>query len=164
MKRVYGSGLVIGLLTVVLGSGLAYGHGFGGHGHGGGGESELMPPVVGMIAGHSAIHSVMSADKANLQSLFSAEKTAHETLVQDLASGSSNVPTDLTNLQTAQNNLLAEKVKLAQQVYAGLSSTQKGQVSSFLTQWTALKQSQQQARMALFQQFKGSQAAQSDTP
>jgi hypothetical protein len=162
MKRVYGSGLVIGLLTAVLASGFAYGHGFGGHGHGGG-ESDLVPPVVEMIAGHGAIHSVVAADKTNLHNLYSQVQTAHQQLVQDLAAGK-DTTTDVQALHTAQNNLLAEKVKLAQSVFAGLTATQRTQVSQFLTQWTAMKQSQQQARMALFQQFGASRAASSDTP
>jgi hypothetical protein len=164
MKRVYGSGLVIGLLTAVLAAGVAYGHGFGGHGHGGGfGDSDLVPPVVGMIAGHSAIHSAIAADKTNLHNLYSQVRTAHQNLVQDLAAGK-DTGADVTALENAQNALLAEKVKLAQGIFASLSATQRTQVSSFMTQWSAMKQSQQQARMALFQQFGGSQAAQSDTP
>jgi len=56
-------------------------------------------------------------------------------------------------LETAQNNLLVEKVKLAQNILSNLSATQRTQVSQFMTQLASMKQSQHQQMAQLLQQF-----------
>ena len=144
MKRRFGLSVAGGVLAVVLVSGAAYAHGFGGGHHG------LIPPIVGHLVSHDQMRAIFEADKSNLKTLHSAARTAHEQLENDLIAGK-DTTADLQALQTAQNNLMAEKVKLAQQILATLTDKQRTQVANFMTQWRALKQQQWQ----LFQQFGG---------
>jgi Spy/CpxP family protein refolding chaperone len=144
MKRRFALSVAGGLLAVALVSGAAYAHGFGGGHHG------LVPPIVGHLVSHDQMRAIFEADKANLKSLHSAARAAHEQLENDLIA-SKDTTADLQAVQTAQNNLMAEKVKLAQQILATLTPQQRTQVSNFMTQWRALKQQQWQ----LFQQYGG---------
>ncbi len=144
MKRLFGLSVAGGLLAATLLSGAAYAHGFG-HGHG-----MLVPPIIGSMVSHDQIRAVFEGDKTNLQNLHSQVRTAREQLENDLIAGN-NTTSDVQAVQTAENNLLAEKVKLAQQILALLSPSQRTQVSQFMTQWRSL-QSQQ---MQLFQQYGG---------
>ncbi len=156
IKTIYGRSVVAGLLTAGLVSGIAYGQGFGGwHGpHG-----SLVPPIVGRLIGHDQIRSAIAADKTNLKNLFSQVHKARQQLVSDLVAG--NDPTsDAKALGSAQSNLLAEKVKLAQNILGKLTPAQRTQVSQFLTQWNSLEESQRQQRIQLLQQFGGAGAAQ----
>ena len=73
-----------------------------------------------------------------------------EQLENDLVAGK-DTTADVQALQTARNNMLAERVKLAQQVVALLSPAQRTQVSQFMTQWRSLKQQEFQ----LFKQYSG---------
>ncbi|GEM_PF-2297670 len=142
-------------LLVTAGTGLAEGH----HGHGG-----LMPPIVWKMMSPDQIKSAISADKTNLKNLHMAVWNARNQLTLDLVSGkdSSVITADQTALETAQNNLLAEKVKLAQTILANLSSFQRSQVTQFVAKWQAMQQQQRQQREALFQQFNGNTAGASD--
>ena len=142
MKRRFALSVAGGLLAVALLSGAAYAHGFGGDHHG------LIPPIVGHLVSHDQMRAIFEADKGNLKSLHSAERAANEQLENDLIAGK-DTTADLQAVQTAQNNLMAEKVKLAQQIFATLTPQQRTQVSSFMTQWRALKQQQWQ----LLQQY-----------
>src|SRR5215469_15870873 len=144
MKRRFGLSVASGVLAVALVSGAAYAHGFGEGHHG------LIPPIVGHLISHDQMRAIFEADKSNLKTLHSAARTAHEQLENDLIAGK-DTTADLQALQTAQNNLMAEKVKLAQQILATLTDKQRTQVANFMTQWRALKQQQWQ----LFQQFGG---------
>lgn len=144
MKRRFALSVAGGVLAVALVSGAAYAHGFGGGHHG------LIPPIVGHLVSHDQMRAIFEADKGNLKSLHSAARTAREQLENDLIAGK-DTTADLQAVQTAQNNLMAEKVKLAQQILATLTPAQRTQVSNFMTQWRALKQQQWQ----LFQQFGG---------
>jgi hypothetical protein len=148
MKRRFALSVAGGLLTAALVSGAAYAHGFGGDHHG------LIPPIVGHLVSHDQMRAIFEADKSNLRSLHSAARSANEQLENDLIAGK-DTTSDLQAVQTAQNNLMAEKVKLAQQVLATLSPAQRTQVSNFMTQWRALKQQQWQ----LFQQYGGAPQA-----
>ncbi len=150
MKRVYGSGIMIGFLMTALVSGMAYGQGFG-HGHGGG-HGGLVPPIVRRMISPEQMHAAIAADKANLKNLYSQVHTARHQLVQDLVAGK-DTTSDVQALTTAQNNLLAEKVKLAQNILGNLSTAQRTQVSQFMTQWSSMEQSQRQQRMQLLKQF-----------
>ena len=150
MKRVYGFGIVIGLLVAALVSGMAYAQGFGhgpGHGH-----NDLVPPIVRRMISPEQMHAAIAADKTNLKNLYSQVKTARQQLVQDLVAGK-DATSDVQALNTAQNNLLAEKVKLAQTILGNLPTTQRAQVSQFLTQWSSMEESQRQQRMLMLQQF-----------
>ncbi len=156
MKK--GLGLVaFGLMAILVtsGMGLAEGH----HGHGG-----LMPPIVWKMLSHDQIKSAIAGDKTNLKNLHTAVRSARKQLTLDLVSGkdSSVIGTDQAALETAQNNLLAEKVKLAQTILANLSASQRSQVSQFVTQYQAMQEQQMQQRHALFQKFGGSTAGAED--
>jgi len=144
MKRRFALSVAGGVLAVALVSGAAYAHGFGGDHHG------LIPPIVGHMVSHDQMRAIFEADKGNLKSLHSAERSANEQLENDLIAGN-DTSADLQAVQTAQNNLLAEKVRLAQQILAILTPQQRTQVSNFMTQWRALKQQEWQ----LFQQYGG---------
>ena len=160
MKRIYASGLVMGLAITAIVSGIAYGAGTGhGHGHG-----SLVPWIVHRMVTRDQMHAAVASEKSNLKTLYSAVHTARQQLTQDLVAGK-DTTTDVTNLETAQNNLLAEKVKIAQNILSNLTSTQRTQVSQFMTQFSAMKQSQHQQMAQLMQQFgaDGSQAGE-DTP
>jgi hypothetical protein len=148
MKRRFALSVAGGVLTVALVSGAAYAHGFGGDHHG------LIPPIVGHLVSHDQMRAIFEADKVNLKALHSAARSANEQLENDLIAGK-DTTADLQAAQAAQNALLAEKVKLAQQVLATLSSQQRTQVSNFMTQWRALKQQQWQ----LLQQYGGAPQA-----
>ncbi len=150
MKRVYGSGFAIGLLMAALISGMAYAEGFG-HGPGRGHDA-LVPPIVRRMISPEQMHAAVAADKTNLKNLYSQVKTARQQLIQDLVAGK-DATSDVQALSTAQNNLLAEKVKLAQTILGNLSAAQRAQVSQFMTQWSSMEQSQRQQRMQLLQQF-----------
>ena len=151
MKTIFGLGAVIGLAAIALmpATGFAEGH----HGHGGG----LMPPVVWKMLSHQQVKAAIAADKTNLQNLHSAVRSARKQLTLDLVAGKDTTG-DITALETAQNRLLAEKVKLAQSILANLSAAQRTQASQFVTQWQAMEDQQTQQRHALFQQFNGSTA------
>ena len=102
------------------------------------------------------MRTIFQAEKGTLQNLHSQVRTARQQLETDLIAGNSTA-TDLQTLQTAQNGLLAEKVKIAQEVLASLSPTQRTQVSQFVTQWRSLKAQQ----MQLFKQYGGGPEASS---
>lgn len=161
MKTVYGSGVAIGLLMAALVSGAAYAQEFGhgpGHGHDG-----LVPPIVRRMISPEQMHAAMAADKTNLRNLYSQVHKARQQLVQDLVAGK-DAASDLQALKTAQNNLLAEKVKLAQNILGKLSTAQRAQVSQFVTQWNSMEQSQRQQRMQLLKQFGPSKDAPAPAP
>jgi len=148
IKRVYGSSLVAGLAITALVSGIAWGAGTGhGHGHG-----SLVPWIVHKMVTPEQMHAAIAPEKGNLKTLFAAVRTAKQQLAQDLVAGK-DVTTDVTNLETAQNNLLAEKVKIAQNILSNLSATQRTQVGQFMTQFSSLKQQQHQQMAQLMQQF-----------
>jgi hypothetical protein len=152
MKTIFGLGAVIGLAAIALMP--AIGSAAGYHGHGGG----LMPPVVWKMLSPQQIKSAISADKTNLKDLHSAVRSARQQLTSDLVAGKDTTG-DVKALETAQNNLLAEKVKLAQSILAKLSASQRTQAAQFVTQWQAMQAQQMQQRHALFQQFNGSTAS-----
>jgi len=159
MKRVYCSSLVIGLVMAALVSGIAYGDGSKhGRGHG-----SLVPWIVHRMITPQQMHSVMAAEKGTLKTLYSQVNSARKQLSQDLVAGS-DTTADVQALQTAQNNLLAEKIKIAQAILSNLSSAQRTQVNQFMTQLSSLKQSQHQQMTQLLQQFGGSQQGNQDTP
>ncbi len=152
MKRIYGSSLVIGLVVAALASGIAYGQGPGhGHGHG-----SLVPWIVHRMITPQQMHSALAAEKGTLKTLYSQVHSARQQLSQDLVAGK-DTTTDVANLETAQNNLLAEKVKLAQNILSNLTAAQRTQVAQFMTQLSSMKQSQHQQMTQLLQQFGGSQ-------
>lgn len=144
MKRLFGWSVAGGLLAAALLSGAAYAYGFGGGGH----HHSLVPPIVGSMVSHDQLRSIFEADKTNLHNLHSQARAAREQLETDLVAGK-DTAADIQALQTAQNNLLTERVKLAQQVLANLSPAQRTQVSQFMTQWRSLKQQEWQ----LFKQY-----------
>jgi hypothetical protein len=152
MKTIFGLGAVIGLAAIALmpAIGSAEGH----HGHGGG----LMPPLVWKMLPHQQVKAAILADKTNLENLHSAVQSARQQLTLDLVAGK-DTSGDVTALETAQNNLLAEKVKLAQTILANLSAAQRTQASQFVTQWQAMQNQQMQQRHALFQQFNSGTAS-----
>ncbi len=150
MKRVYGLSVVVGLLITAIATALAYGQGFGpgsGPRHG-----SLVPWVVGRMIPRDQMRSIVEADKTNLKNLHSQVHTARQQLIQDLVAGK-DIASDMQTLESAQNSLLAEKVKLAQNILGKLSPSQRGQVSQFLTQWNSMEESHRQQRMQLLQQF-----------
>ena len=144
MKRLFGLSICGALLAGVVAVGTAHAHGFGGDHH------NLVPPIVGHMVSHDQLHAIFAAEKGNLETLHSQMKTAREQLENDLVAGK-DTTADVQTVQTAQNNMLAEKVKLAQQIMATLTPAQRTQVAQFMTQWRALKQQQWQ----LFQQYGG---------
>ena len=152
MKRIFGLGAVIGLAAIALmpAIGSAAGH----HGHRGG----LMPPVVWKMLSRQQVKSAIEADKTNLQSLHSTLKSTRRQLTLDLIAGK-DTTSDVQALKTAQNNMLAEKVKLAQTIMANLSASQRAQASQFVTQYQAMEDAQMQQRKALFQQFNAGTAS-----
>lgn len=158
MKRISGSSLVVGLLMAAVASGIAYGAGPK-HGHG---QGSLVPWIVHRMITPQQMHSALAAEKTNLKTLYSQVNAARKQLTQDLVAGN-DTTTDVANLETAQNNLLVEKVKLAQNILSNLSAAQRIQVSQFMTQLSSMKQSQHQQMVQLLQQFGGSQSGQ-DTP
>jgi Spy/CpxP family protein refolding chaperone len=127
---------------------VAYGYGKGY------GSDALLPRIVGRIlqpAQKQQIHSLLAADKSNLKNLRAQVHAAQEKLNDDLLAGN-DISSDLQQLETAQNQLLAERVSLEQKIVANLSPTQRQQISQFRTQWRSLHEQQQQ----LLQQFGGS--------
>ncbi len=157
MKRVYhGSGIVVGLLMAALVPGMASAQGFG-HGPGRGHDG-LVPPIARRMISREQMHAVMAADKANLKKLYTEAKAARHQLAQDLIAGK-DTASDLQALGTAQNNLLAEKVKLAQTLLSKLSAAQRAQVSQFMAKWSSMEQSQRKQRMELLKQFGGGKGA-----
>jgi hypothetical protein len=154
MKRSYGSSFAIAFLIVAIVSGVAFSQGFGPHRpHGG-----IVPMIVGRMVGRQKVHSVIAADKANLKNLHSQLRAAHLQLVKDLVAGN-DTTSDVAALETARNNLLAEKVKLAKTILANLSKSQRAQVSHFLTEWNSMRESQRQERMKLLQGLAGAKSA-----
>ncbi|MGH7934122.1 MAG: hypothetical protein ACREQN_13305 [Candidatus Binataceae bacterium] len=157
MRKLSGAGVMVTLLAVALVSGgVAYGQGFGhGHGHG-----ALVPwPVHHMVSSEQA-HAVMAKEKDNLKSAYQAVHAARQKLVEDLVANN-NTADDVSALETAQNALLQEKVKVAGEMMSGLSSAQRQQASKFLNDWNSLRQTQRQQRLALFQELGASQGADS---
>ncbi|HKN00445.1 MAG TPA: hypothetical protein VJX23_08000 [Candidatus Binataceae bacterium] len=148
MKRKYGLSVAGGILAAALISGVAYAHGFG-HDH-----ENLVPPIVGHMVSHDQMRTIFEAEKGNLQNLHSQVRAARQQLETDLIAGN-NTGSDLQALQAAQNGMLAEKVKIAQEVLASLSPAQRTQVSQFVTQWRSLQAQQ----MQLFKQYGGGPAA-----
>jgi hypothetical protein len=159
IKRVFGASVVAGLALTALVSGMAYGAGGMSHGHG---HGSLVPWIVHRMITPAQMQAAVSGEKSNLKTLGAAVFTARQQLTQDLVAGK-DTTTDVTNLETAQSNLLAEKVKIAQNILANLSATQRTQVSQFLTQWSSLKQSQHQQTVQLLQQFGGTGQSSSST-
>lgn len=160
MKRLQVVGAVIGLLGAALICGMAYAQGFGHHG----GHQGLLPPMVGHLVSRQQIRSAIAAEKTNLKNLHAALKTAREQLEDDLIAGNTaKTATDLQALETAHNNMLAEKVKIAQTIAASLSPEQRAKVAQFVTQWRSMKEQQMQQRKELFKQFGGAEGGQ-DTP
>ena len=147
MKRLFGLSICTALLAVVVAAGTARAHGMGGH-------HNLVPPIVGHMVSHDQLRSIFQSEKENMQTLHSQLRTAHEQLEDDLVGGK-DTTADVQALQTAQNNMLAEKVKIAQQILASLTPAQRTQVAQFMTQWRSLKQQQWQ----LFQQYGGASEA-----
>ena len=152
MRRQFGLGICGALLAALMAVGTANAHGFGGSHH------NLVPPIVGHMVSHDQLRSIFEAERGNLHTLHSQMKTAREQLENDLVAGK-ETSADVQALQTAQNNMLAEKVKLAQQILATLSPAQRTQVAQFMTQWRSLKQQQWQ----LFQQYGGAPQAPQDS-
>jgi len=151
MNKVCGKLLVIGIATAGLATaGIAYANGFGHeHGHG-----SLIPPIIHQYVTHEQIQAAISPNAATLKSDYGAVKTARQQLETDLIAGNSTaVQTDVQALETAQGNLLQEKVTVAEAILANLSSTQRTQVGSFVTAYRAMEQQNQQSRQALFQQY-----------
>lgn len=158
MKRIYGSSLMVGMVMAAMVSGIAYANGpTRGHGHG-----SLVPWVVKKMVTPQKIHSAVAGEKANLKSLYSQVHSATQQLSQDLVAGK-DTTADVQALETAQNNLLAEKVKIAQNILSNLSAAQRTQVAQFMTKLSALKQSQHKQMAQLMQHFGGSQSSE-ETP
>lgn len=152
MNKVFGKLVVIGFATAGLATaGIAYAQGFGhGHGH----HDSFLPPIIHQYVTHEQIQAAISPNAATMKSDFSAVKSARQQLESDLIAGNSSaVQTDVQTLETAQNNLLQEKVTIAQAILANLSSTQRTQVGSFVTAYRSMEQQNQQSREALFQQY-----------
>ncbi len=150
MRKIYGQLIVAALLVTVALPGMAYSRGFGagqGPGHG-----SPLPWVVVRMVGRDKARSVIAADKANLQQLHSQVRAARQQLTRDLVAGK-DTTNDIAALETARNNLLAERVKLAQTILSNLSTDQRAQLSQFLATWTAMQQSQRAERMKLLQGF-----------
>jgi hypothetical protein len=152
MNKVFGKLLVIGLATGGLATaGIAYASGGFGHGHG---HGSFLPPIIHQYVTHEQIQAAISPNAATLKSDYGAVKTARQQLESDLIAGNSSaVQTDIQALEAAQNNLLQEKVTVAQAILANLSSTQRTQVESFVTAYRAMEEQNQQNRQALFQQY-----------
>lgn len=146
MKKMYGLGLVFGVALALIGSGVAYSYGKG--------DNALLPKVVGRILQpdqKQQIHSLLAADKSNLKNLRAQLRAAREKLNDDLLAGN-DTSSDLQQLETAQNQLLTERVSLEQKMVAILTPTQRQKISQFRSQWRSLHDQQQQ----LLQQFGGS--------
>lgn len=153
MNKVFGRLLVVGVATAGLATaGFAYADGFGhanGHHHG-----SFIPPIVRQYVTHDQIKAAIAPNAAALKSDYGAVKTARQSLENDLIAGNSNaVQTDVQALETAQSNLLQEKVTVAQAILANLSSAQRTQVGSFVTAYRAMELQNQQNRETLFQQY-----------
>ena len=132
MKRLFGLSICTALLAALVAAGTARAHGMGGGGH-----HSLVPPIVGHMVSHDQLRSIFQSEKGNMDTLHSQLRTAHEQLENDLVAGK-DTTADVQALQTAQNNMLAEKVKVAQQILASLTPAQRTQVSQFMTQWRSL--------------------------
>ena len=146
MKRIYRFGMAGGILAAALISGAAYAHGYAGFGH----HHGLVPPIVGSMVSHDQMRTIFQANKGDLQNLHSQMRTARQQLENDLIAGK-DTSADVQALQTAQNNMLAARVKIAQQVVATLSPEQRTQASQFMTQWRSLHDQEHQ----LFQKYGG---------
>jgi len=149
MNRILGKGLMICLAITAL-AGTASANGFGhGRGHGG-----LVPMIVRQYLTPQQIQAALASSKGDMHSLHSAERTARQTLEDDLIAGNSGaIQTDIQALETAQNNLLQEKVTVGQALLANLSATQRTQVSQFVTAYRAMEQQNAENRKALFQKY-----------
>ncbi|HUY18710.1 MAG TPA: hypothetical protein VMV15_05745 [Candidatus Binataceae bacterium] len=153
MKTIFGLTAALGLAAIVLmpAIGSAQGH----HGH----DGQLMPPVVWKMVPHQQVKAAIMADRTNLKNLHEAMRSARQQLTLDLVAGK-DTTADVTALETAHHNMLAEKVKLAKTILSSLSAAQRSQATKFVTQWQAMQDQQMQQRHALFQKFNG--AATSD--
>jgi hypothetical protein len=149
MHRVFGRFLLIGLATIGLATaGVAYAEGFGHrHNHG------FLPRILRQYVTHEQMRAVFQQYGPKLKTDIEAVKTARQSLETDLIAGNSNVPNDLTALQTAHNNLLQEKVTIAQAILANLSQSQRTQVGNFVNAYRAMEEQDAANRKALFQQY-----------
>jgi Spy/CpxP family protein refolding chaperone len=148
MKRWY-MAVAGGVLTAAVVSGAAYASRFGGaceRRHG------LVPSIVGRMVSHDQMKAIFQADKDNLRTLHSQVRAAREQLESDLIAGK-NTSGDVQALETARNNMLAERVKLAQQVMASLTPEQRTKVAEFRTKSRTLHEQQRE----LWKQYDGSQ-------
>jgi hypothetical protein len=147
MKTIFGLTAALGLAAIALipaiGSAQEYHHGHGG---------QLMPPVVWKMVSHQQVKAAIMADRTNLKNLHEAMRSARQQLTLDLVAGK-DTTADVTALETAHNNMLAEKVKLAKTILSNLSTAQRSQATEFVTQWQSMQDQQMQQRHALFQKF-----------
>jgi len=150
IRKGYHFGFGIGLALALLVTGVAYGHEHGGHGHGG-----LLPPQIGAIMQpeqRQKLHALMATKGAALMGLHQQVHAAREKLVDDLIVGN-DTTADQAALQQLHSQMLAEKVKLAQQQVATLTPEQRSQAAKFLSQLRALHEQEHQ----LMDQFKAGQ-------
>jgi len=150
MKNFYGRIFAVVLATAAAVSGIAYAEGFGaGHGHG---HGSLVPWIVRRMVTREQMRSAVAAEKPTLKKMHSEVRRARERLTQDLVAGK-DTTADVQALETAQNNLLAEKVKLAQNILKNLSADQRKQVTEFTTKLRSMRKSQHEQMSKLMQQY-----------
>ena len=156
-------GLLVGSVAVAA---VAYaspgGGGYGGHGHGGfGGFGSVMRTL--QPAQRDQMHTIFAADRANAKTLHEQVRTARENLFNALINGQDPTAAE-TQLNQAQAAMIADRVKLAQQMRGVLTPTQIQQVQTFHTKWQSLMDQQRTERQQLMSQLGGGSSAGDATP
>jgi len=122
MKRWNSMGAVAGLVATTLFSGAAFAAGTVSL------RGSMVPRGVASVASPEKVQGIFDADQDNLRNLRSQARTARQQLEADMLAGKSTAG-DLQALETAQNKILAERVKLAEQVVGSLTPEQRAQVA-----------------------------------
>jgi hypothetical protein len=105
---------------------------------------------------------MFAADRANAKTLHNQVRTARENLFNALINGHQPAAAE-TQLNQAQAAMIADRVKLAQQVRGVLTPAQIQQLQTYHTKWQSLMDQQQSQREQLMNQLSGGTSS-SDAP
>src|SRR6266481_1135592 len=154
-------GLILGSVAIGAVAYASPGHdGWHRHRGLGGGFGPVMRTL--QPAQRDQIHTMFAADRANAKTLHEQVRTAHANLFNALINGQDPTAAE-TQLNQAQAAMIADRVKLAQQVRGVLSTAQIQQLQTFHTQWKGLMDQQRNQREQLMNQLGGGTSTTNDT-
>ena len=135
----HGVGLFVGMMLAVLGNKAVYAQSYGHGNHSG----NLLPTMERVLqpTQKQQIRSLMQANQDKLKNLYAQVQAARQKLSNDLLAGN-DTARDLQQLETTQNQLLAERVSLTQKIVSNLSPTQRQQLAQYKTQSQSLHNQQ----------------------